>query len=432
MANIGINIALACLSAYIVFGYYRDFFEVKTNKVRIAVILLTYVGWQIVSMPSVSNIPAIIRLLLSMFFVFFMGACFSGSCIGKIVFAIIYNAMWMLSELLVGAFFLNAGIAIEENDLLGSFLCEGFLLILVKLLGVFFRHEAIRNFSWKYNGVLMLIPLGCMFFSYHLFMLSAKSEDKKDLWVSLVAFLVLLIVISLIFVMYIKLLDAYEMKRKSDLIRLELDLYMEHMKEQETAMTEFRKARHDLKHKLFYLAELSKNREYDKLECYMEELADLTSLDGWSAANTDNSFIDTLINSKYMTAKKSGIDFRLNLDIPYDIPFDYADLCVILGNALDNAIEANLDAKTESPYIDLKMKYDSGNLLVFLENSFDGIIKRDDKGRPVTRKKDKANHGMGLNSIQNILTKYNGYMNTDITGNVYKLTMIMYPPEENK
>ena len=189
MAEIGINVALACMSAYIVFEFYRAFFEVKKSKIRIAVILLTYVGWQIVSMPSISSIHAIIRLMLSVFFVFFAGACFSGSYIGKIVFAIIYNAMWMLSELLVGAFFLNVGIPIEENDLLGSFLCEGFLLILIKLLGVFFRHEAIRNFSWKYNGVLMLIPLGCMFFSYHLFMLSAKSEDKRIYGYRLLLFL---------------------------------------------------------------------------------------------------------------------------------------------------------------------------------------------------------------------------------------------------
>lgn len=432
MAEIVINIALACLSAYIVFEYYRAFFKMKTNKAGIAVILLIYVGWQIFSMPSVSNIHAIVRLVLSILSVVFVGGCFYGSVIGKNVFAIIYNAMWMLSELLVSAFFLNGGIPVEGNDLLGSFLCESMLLILVKLLAMFFRHDTIRNFSWKYNGILMMIPLGFMFFSYHLFMLSAKSQDKIDLWVSVVAFLILLVVMSLIFVMYIKLLDAYEVKRRSDLIRLELDLYMEHMKEQETGMTEFRKFRHDLKHKLVYISELFKNREYEKLESYMEELADLKYMDGWSAANTGNSFVDTLINSKYMTAKKNGIDFRLKLDIPYDIPFDYADLCVLLGNALDNAIEANLDLETQNPYIDLKIKYDLGNLLIFLENSFDGNIEKDDKGRIVTRKTDKMNHGLGLNSIQSILMRYNGYMNVDITENVYKLTMIMYSQKENK
>lgn len=429
MIEILINIFLAVLSAYIVFEYYKTFFEMKSERVRVIVIALIYMGWQIISMPSVSNIHAIVRLLLSIFFVAFIGCGFKGSFIGKNVFAIIYNAMWMFGELLVSAFFLNNGISFEEHDLLGSCLCECILLILVKLLAIFFRHDSVRDFSWKYNGILMMIPLGCMFFSYHLFILSAKSEEKSDLWISVIAFVILLIVISLIFLMYLKLIDAYELKRKNDIFKLELDLYLEHMKEKENTMLEIRKTKHDLKHKLTYMLELSKNKEYEKLQTYIEEVADLKSWDGLSVANTEHSFIDALINSKYVTAQKYGIEFRAKLDIPYDLPFDNADLCVILGNALDNAIEANQKQGIEDAYIDLKMKYDRGNLAIFLENTFDGIIRKDSKGRLITRKEDKESHGIGISSIHNSLIKYHGYMDIDIRDKTYKLTIIMYSPQ---
>lgn len=292
----------------------------------------------------------------------------------------------------------------------------------------FFRHDNVRDFSWKHNGILMMIPLGSMFFSYHLFILSAKSEEKSDWWISVIAFVVLLIVVALIFVMYLKLIDAYEMKRKNDIFKLELDLYLEHMKEKENTMLEIRKTKHDLKHKLTYMLELSKNKEYEKLETYIEEMADLKSWDGLSVANTEHSFIDALINSKYVTAQKYGIKLQTKLDIPYDLPFDNADLCVILGNALDNAIEANQVSGIEDAYIDLKMKYDGGNLVIFLENTFDGIVKKDSKGKLLTRKKGKESHGIGLNSIENSLKKYHGYMDISIDDNIYKLTMIMYPP----
>lgn len=427
MIEILINIFLAGLSAYIVFEYYKTFFEVKSERRRVIGIVLIYVVWQIVSMPSVSNIHAILRLLLSILFVAFVGGGFHGSFIGKNVFAVIYNAMWMLGELLVSAIFLNSGISIEEHDLLGSFLCECLLLILVKLLAVFFRHDSIRDFSWKYNGVLMMIPLGCMFFSYHLFVLSAKSEEKTDLWISVIAFIVLLVVVSLIFLMYLKLVDAYELKRKNDIFKRELDLYLEHMNEKENTMLEIRKTKHDLKHKLLYLLELSKNREYEKLETYIEDLTDLESWDGLSVANTGHSFVDALINSKYVTAQKYGIEFRVKLDIPYDLPFDNADLCVILGNALDNAIEANQKQGIEDAYIELKMKYDRGNLAIFLENTFDGIVRKDSNGRLITQKTDKRIHGIGISSIQNSLIKYHGYMDIDIKDKIFKLTIIMYP-----
>lgn len=137
MIEILINIFLAVLSAYIVYEYYKTFFEVKSKRIQVIAVVLIYTGWQIISMPSVSNIHALIRLLLSIFFVAFVGCGFEGSFIGKNVFAIIYNAMWMFGELLVSAFFLNRGVSFEEHDLLGSCLCECILLILVKLLAIF-------------------------------------------------------------------------------------------------------------------------------------------------------------------------------------------------------------------------------------------------------------------------------------------------------
>lgn len=428
MIEILINIFLAVLSAYIVYEYYKTFFEVKSKRIQVIAVVLIYTGWQIISMPSVSNIHALIRLLLSIFFVAFVGCGFEGSFIGKNVFAIIYNAMWMFGELLVSAFFLNNGMSLGDHDLLVSCLCECILLLLVKLLAIFFRHDNVRDFSWKHNSILMMVPLGSMFFSYHLFILSAKSEEKSDWWISVIAFVVLLIVVALIFVMYLKLIDAYEMKRKNDIFKLELDLYLEHMKEKENTMLEIRKTKHDLKHKLTYMLELSKNKEYEKLETYIEETADLKSWDGLSVANTEHSFIDALINSKYVMAQKYGIKLQTKLDIPYDLPFDNADLCVILGNALDNAIEANQVSGIEDSYIDLKMKYDGGNLVIFLENTFDGIVKKDSKGKLLTRKKDKESHGIGLSSIENSLKRYHGYMDISIDDNIYKLTMIMYPP----
>ncbi|MCM1287779.1 MAG: ATP-binding protein [Clostridium sp.] len=241
---------------------------------------------------------------------------------------------------------------------------------------------------------------------------------------------ILFVVVSLVLLLYIKLIYTYEQKRKNDILKRELDLYLDNIKE--NTILEMKKNRHDLKHKLTYMLVLSRNKEYEKLEAYIEELADLKSADGLSVAKTNHTLIDTLVNSKYVAAQSCGIRFRAKLDIPYNLPFDNADLCVILGNVLDNAIEANRKQGIEDAYINLKMKYDRGNLAIFLENTFDGIVKKDSKGKLVTRKKNRESHGIGICSIQNSLTKYHGYMGINVKDKIYKLMIIMYPPQTQR
>ncbi|MBQ3514392.1 MAG: sensor histidine kinase [Lachnospiraceae bacterium] len=233
------------------------------------------------------------------------------------------------------------------------------------------------------------------------------------------------------FKVYIKLSESYELKHKNSIFMLELDLYYEHMREKEYVMKEFRKSKHDLKHQLIYLLQLTENREYEQLENYLRKLIDLKPLEEFLIANTENSLIDALVNYKYGVAKRYGITFVVKLEVPTSLPFDSSDLCVILGNAIDNAIEANLRGEIQNPYIDLKIKFDGDNLIILLENSFDGSIIRNRHGEVVTRKQEKENHGIGLISIQNVIEKYHGFFNTKIIDNTYKTQIILYSSKEN-
>ena len=421
-----INLLSGFLSSYVVYEYYRVFFEVKKNSILVKGMLIAYVVWQMISMPSLFNIPAVVRLVLSISFVFLIGICFDGPRVVKVVFAIIYNAIWVFSELLVSSFFLMEKIDISENSTLGAIICEAYLLLLVKLLQLFFKHGSMRNFSWKYNGILMMIPIGFTLFSYQLFLLCSKVGTSKEIIISVVVFVRLMISMFVIFFMYIKLIDSYEINRKNEIYKLELALHTEYIKEKESLMSEFKKAKHDLKHNLLYMMELTNNCEYEKLEQYIRDIADLKDFENISIANTENTIIDAFINHKYEIAKKSGIKFGVELNIPYNMEFDNGDLCVILGNALDNAIEANEDKCINNRSINLMMRYDKGNLIIIVENTFDGKIEKRMDGTFVTRKKDKWNHGIGLSSIKSVLIKYDGDMDVEIKDSIYKLSMVMY------
>lgn len=89
-----------------------------------------------------------------------------------------------------------------------------------------------------------------------------------------------------------------------------------------------------------------------------------------------------------------------------------ADICLILGNLLENAVEAAEKAKKKK-YIKIQMKYDRGNLLIFLMNSYQGrLIKMKDK-RLKSTKSDAGNHGVGLPSVYRAVAKYNGTVTVD-------------------
>ncbi len=430
LGDLIVHIILAILSTYLICEYYAIFFQKDGRELVRKMVIILYCIWQIASLTILGGIPSWLRLIVSILFVAVVGVCYVGDLLGKIVFAVIYNAVWLLSELLTGSFFLLVRLPVAEYELLGSAISKLVLLFLIVMLKKFYGNDNMNILSWKDNARLMILPIGSMFFTYHLFSLSARTGTQGDVIISLVAFVLILIVNIVMFSLYIKLSESLELKRENSIYQLEIDLYNEHMKEKENAMLEFRKSKHDLKNKLIYLLDLLKERQYAKMEQYIEDLVDLKTLDSFTIAHSDNSLIDALINYKYETMKRHGIQFTSRLEIPISFPLANADLCVMLGNALDNAIEANIGNNVNEPYINLKMKYDQNNLVVIIQNSFDGMIEKDKHGNVVTKKKDAINHGFGVSSIQRVLKRYNGFMKTEVNHNHYKLTMIMYDTNE--
>ena len=114
---------------------------------------------------------------------------------------------------------------------------------------------------------------------------------------------------------------------------------------------DMRRVRHDLKHHLIYLIQLIEHGETNKALDYMETLVDETITK--EICNTENIVIDSLINSKNTLAEKNQIDFKFDIKVPINMLFDMADISVLLGNILDNAIESCLNCKISKRRIEL-------------------------------------------------------------------------------
>ena len=419
------------LFAYVMYEYFKIFFERKNMKGIFLYIYFISVFVQF-ALRYVPNNMAYIRLITTILFLFTISFFYIGGMGEKIVFSLLFAAMSMFGEAIVGCAVLAFGIEKEKQGDIWGIVTYFILLIIVKVLQWFFKNESIYQLSWKTNLKMMILPIGSMFLAHRIFYAQYEMGIKGFYPNTIFSIVILFGLNVVVFNIYIQLSENLELQRKNAIYEKEFQLLERHMHEKESMMQEIRVKRHDLKHQMLNLLTLLQKGEYGKLESDMKQMAELESLNGLFVVNTQNSIIDSFVNNQYAVAKEKGIDFRVKIDVPAELPFAGEDLCVILGNALDNAIEACERGQVSKPWISIKLIYDGANLLMTLENSFDGTIRKNKKGMQISRKANSQQHGIGTYSIQRVVQKYHGYYHVEVMEKEYHLEIILYSQDEKK
>lgn len=162
----------------------------------------------------------------------------------------------------------------------------------------------------------------------------------------------------------------------------------------------------------------------EELDQYLNNLdSDLTTVD--TVIKTGNVMVDVILNSKISLAKAKNINVNAKAIVPKELKILEIDLCVVIGNLLDNAIEANLKIDQENDrFIRVYVDVFKGQLYISIQNANGGIIKK--SGKTYYSTKSSTTHGFGLKRIDNIVNKYNGYINRQNEEGVFA-TEIMLP-----
>ncbi len=121
---------------------------------------------------------------------------------------------------------------------------------------------------------------------------------------------------------------------------------------------------------------------------------------------------------------KNGIVFEYDINLPTEIHVSDVDMTIIMGNLLDNAIEACLDVKDKSRYINLEISCGYGKIDILIKNSIDGKVEIVNSHLH-TIKKDKENHEHGLNNIRKIVEKYNGHFKNSNNNNEFIAELLL-------
>ena len=215
------------------------------------------------------------------------------------------------------------------------------------------------------------------------------------------------------------------------ILEQQIDNMQEHMGEMEHLYAGVRSLRHDMKNTMAVLMRLSaatKEEEKAELAAYLSELN--RSFDKLELRfQTGNAVADALLSMKYHEIDRlfsadvlKKLDFQTDsLLFPENLEIQSYDIGVILGNALDNAIEAcqrlvqiHPQAK---PFIRLSSFQRGKYFFLEVENSFDGKLKRNSRSEfPATLKKEQQIHGIGFANMKKTAEKYDGAVDYSVEG----------------
>lgn len=201
-----------------------------------------------------------------------------------------------------------------------------------------------------------------------------------------------------------------------------------HYRETETMYQEMRGWRHDFRNHLQLLKSYAQKGDLDAVQAYLAELEqDLSRVD--PAVKTGNTMADAILNSKISLARSKGVPVRADARIPVKLSISDLDLCVILGNLFDNAIEASVKLPESQRLIRLYMDMKGSQLYISFTNFAPGGKLKQSGGRFSTTK--GSGHGFGLLRIDSVVKRLGGYLRRASEEGAFT-TEILLPQEQER
>jgi sensor histidine kinase regulating citrate/malate metabolism len=240
-------------------------------------------------------------------------------------------------------------------------------------------------------------------------------------------FIPLVLSTVIISIAYYLIAISIDRTKRHQILEKQLALQRDHYRNLSDSITTAKATRHDLRHHLVTIAEILGKKEASAAQEYLNKLCNHYD-DSHIPTVCRNQSADALICHYLKLARQQGIDVDVNLHIPDNLGIDDLDLCVIIGNCLENALEAcNKITDTEQCFIDIKASITKGYLVIKIANAFNGIVQPQDDGFVSSKK--SAGGGIGLSSVKTLAAKYHGQCFISFDQNVFKVSISLKLPE---
>ena len=210
---------------------------------------------------------------------------------------------------------------------------------------------------------------------------------------------------------YKKLQQNFRLSTEISLLEQQEHSLNQYVEEAKARYDRTKSFRHDIRNHIAVVKKLLQSEKLEEAVTYMEDMDDMAEKMSFPCS-TNNPAVDILVGNKLGIAKSMGIDVGCSLLLPYPCSIKDIDICIVLSNALDNAIHAvkSLDVGTEK-YIRVSGRIQGDFLMMEIENSF--------QGKGVFKK------GTGLLNVNAVAEKYGGAMSIETRGKVFVLHVLL-------
>lgn len=209
-----------------------------------------------------------------------------------------------------------------------------------------------------------------------------------------------------------------------------LEMQRQHYQLLTNRIQEARSIRHDFHHHLLAMQAYLDGKQYEQLTDYLAQYAREFSPPS-QAPLCRHYLADAVLQHYQSQAKDQGCEFRTYVDIPPQLSISDLDLCIVLGNLLENALEGNRRLPPDEQMLHLHLKRQGEMLILTLDNRFDGSLHYRE-GTLLSHKRGGAVEGIGLQSVRAIAEKYQGVVRVEPNANVFKVSvMLTLPSNEN-
>lgn len=263
--------------------------------------------------------------------------------------------------------------------------------------------ESFTRRMWGYSTIIALTP--------SILVLSAVANPpKNNLALSFIAFFALF-ASTMVFPLIHQMGRSAKLSEENSRLKARTEYYQDIEMQQE----QFRKLKHDLMNHFTVIATYLDLGENEKAVEYLKELG--TKFSQMTQQYTKSTLINAILNAKAQKASSRNLELKIKADVSSDITVDETELCTLIANSIDNAIEANPpDGK-----IIVEIADDGTTLFYSISNRYANEIKRKKDGSFITSKDDSRNHGFGLRNINEAVVKLGGTIKITTENDIFRI-----------
>ena len=298
-----------------------------------------------------------------------------------------------------------------------TYTLSNFLFYIVILLVKSMIGQEDRIYQKERWAVLIMIPV-----------ISAVTDimllyGGYEQWITVAVLFCLFMINIAFFYLYQIIVSNYEIEMQNQSLMLQNKAYQQQLDMIHATEERLTRAKHDFKNHLIILEGLIRVDEKEELKEYFHKMDQEYQLSE-DYIYTGNKILDGLINNKLKIMKTTGASIEMNIQIPEKMEVNAFDLVIVIGNLLDNAMEALNQQECGSFY--LEISYKKGMLFIYVWNTYEGELLKKGDMMISTKKKSNEPHGIGLSNIRRVVEQYHGDMIIHTENNIFSVRIIIY------